>query len=47
MQVVEALAAAQQLAHNQRRPSLAQHLGTPCNGAELTVGVFHRIVSGA
>jgi hypothetical protein len=43
MQVDEAPAAGQQLAHIQRRPSLAQHLGIPCNGAQLTVGVFQRI----
>jgi len=45
MQVVEALAAAQQFAHHQRRSSLAPHFGTSADGARLAVGVFHCIVS--
>jgi hypothetical protein len=46
MQVVEALAAAQQLAHHQRRPAAAQCFGAAGDGAELTVAVVHRQSSG-
>ncbi|MDT4877688.1 hypothetical protein FQZ97_1132230 [compost metagenome] len=41
VQVVETLAAAQQLAHYQRRPALAQRLGGACDRTELPVAVIH------
>ncbi|MNR37470.1 hypothetical protein D3C85_1554870 [compost metagenome] len=42
VQFIEALAAAQQLAHDQRCPALAQCFSTACDRAELTVAIFHR-----
>ncbi|MNY10472.1 hypothetical protein D3C86_1434520 [compost metagenome] len=45
VQFIEAFAAAQQLANEQRCPALAQCFGTARNRAELTVAFFHHLDS--
>ncbi|MNF96219.1 hypothetical protein D3C84_790010 [compost metagenome] len=42
VQFIEALTAAQQLAHDQRRPALAQCFSTARDRTELTVAFIHR-----
>ncbi|MNJ23359.1 hypothetical protein D3C77_177440 [compost metagenome] len=45
VQFIEALTAAEQLAHHQRRPALAQGLSTARDRAKLTVAFIHRLYS--
>ncbi|MNG13045.1 hypothetical protein D3C84_966970 [compost metagenome] len=44
VQVVKTSAAAQQLAHQQRRPALAQRLGGACDRTKLPVADVHNAV---
>ena len=45
VQFIEALAAAQQLAHHQWGPAFAQGFGTARDRAELTVAFIHHLYS--
>ena len=47
VQVVEAPAATQKFAHDQRCPALTQRFGAPRHGAELAVAVRHRVPLGS